>query len=86
VPGITDCVRGRVVRERLGGEPVFTGEANGPFRRGEEAVDALEAVFALGVAPGSLPCRREYQPAVSLLRRILCALRRLDPSQFLPAG
>lgn len=69
VPPFDDVERLGAVRERLGGAPVFTIDANGAYQTEDEAVAAIEALIPFDIALAEQPTPRDRIGMLARVRR-----------------
>jgi L-alanine-DL-glutamate epimerase-like enolase superfamily enzyme len=69
VPPFDDVERLRVVRERLGSEPVITVDANGAYQAEDEAVAAIESLLPFDLALVEQPTPRDRIGMLARVRR-----------------
>jgi muconate cycloisomerase len=84
VSGLDDGARLRAVRQALGGEPVFTVDANGAYDEADAAVRAIEVLLPHNVALVEQPAHRERLSLLAAVRRRVPVPIMADESVFTP--
>lgn len=80
--GLDDAARLRAVREQLGGEPVFTVDANGAYATLDRAVAEVEKLLPFGIAVVEQPTPRGRFRLMADVRRHLPVPILADESVF----